>query len=106
MRVFPMLQAATATIALSVASFARAETPADFLQSFEAAAKQDAAGFAGFSTQRVSVSPSSNALPTFTAPRPRFPKATAARDCAYRSPFRLAAKPGGFGRAWGERSPL
>ena len=52
MRVFPMLQAATAVIALSVASFARAETPADFLRSFEAAAKQDAAGFAGFSAQR------------------------------------------------------
>ena len=52
MRVFPMLQAATAAIALSVASFARADTPADFLRSFEAAARQDAAGFAGFSAQR------------------------------------------------------
>jgi len=50
MRIFPMLQAAA--IALSVASLARAETPADFLRSFEAAARQDAAGFAGFSAQR------------------------------------------------------
>jgi hypothetical protein len=52
MRVFPMLQAATATIALFVASVTHAETPADFLRSFEAAAKQDAAGFTGFSAQR------------------------------------------------------
>jgi Domain of unknown function (DUF1924) len=52
MRAVPMLQAATAAIALFVAAFAHAETPADFLQSFEAAARQDAAGFAGFSAQR------------------------------------------------------
>jgi hypothetical protein len=52
MRVFPMLRAATAIIALSITSFASAETPADFLRSFEAAAKQDTAGFAGFSAQR------------------------------------------------------
>jgi hypothetical protein len=47
-----MLQMVTAVIALSVTGFASAETPADFLRSFEAAAKQDAAGFAGFSAQR------------------------------------------------------
>lgn len=52
MRVFPMLQAAIAAIALSVAGFARAETPADFLRSFDVAAKQDGAGFTGFSSQR------------------------------------------------------
>lgn len=52
MRVFPMLQAVTAAFALSVANVAHAETPADFLRSFEAAAKQGAAGFAGFSAQR------------------------------------------------------
>jgi len=52
MRVFPILQAATAAIALSVASVTHAETPADFLRSFEAAARQDTAGFAGFSAQR------------------------------------------------------
>jgi len=52
MRVFPMLQAVTAAIALFVAGFARAETPADFLRTFEAAAKQETAGFAGFSAQR------------------------------------------------------
>ena len=55
MRVFPMLQAVTAAFALSVASAAHAETPADFLRSFEAAARQDAAGFAGFSAQRGEV---------------------------------------------------
>jgi hypothetical protein len=52
MRVFPMLQTATAAIALFVASVTHAETPADFLRSFEASAKQDIAGFAGFSAQR------------------------------------------------------
>ena len=52
MRVFPMLQAVTAAIAFFVASVAHAEKPADFLRSFEAAAKQDTAGFAGFSAQR------------------------------------------------------
>jgi len=52
MRVFPMLQAVAAAIVLFVASVAHAETPADFLRSFEASAKQDTAGFAGFSTQR------------------------------------------------------
>jgi Domain of unknown function (DUF1924) len=52
MRVFPMLQAAIAAVALSVASFARAETTADFLRSFEVAAKQNPAGFAGFSSRR------------------------------------------------------
>ena len=52
MRVFPMLQAATAAIAISVASLARAEAPADFLHLYDAAARRDVAGFTGFSTQR------------------------------------------------------
>ena len=52
MRVFPMLKAATAAMAISVASLAHAETPADFLHSYDAAARQDTAGFTGFSAQR------------------------------------------------------
>jgi hypothetical protein len=52
MRVLPMLLAVTATVGLFVAAHARAETPADFLRSYETAAKQADAGFGGFSVQR------------------------------------------------------
>jgi cytochrome c peroxidase len=52
MRVFPILQAAAAAIALFVAGVVRAETPGDFLRSYDAAARQDAAEFTGFSAQR------------------------------------------------------
>ena len=38
--------------ALLVSTGARAETPADFLKSFEAAARQSDAGFTGFSVRR------------------------------------------------------
>ena len=41
-----------AAIAFSIAASAAAVTPADFQQSFETAARQEAAGFAGFSAQR------------------------------------------------------
>jgi hypothetical protein len=41
-----------AAIAFSIAASAAAETPADFQQSFETAARQEVAGFSGFSAQR------------------------------------------------------
>jgi len=41
-----------ATAALATVSDARAETPADFLRTYESAARRDNPGFAGFSPQR------------------------------------------------------
>lgn len=52
MRLFPLVQAVLAVLAATLALPARAETPADFLRSFEAAARQEQAGFAGFSAAR------------------------------------------------------
>ena len=46
--IFPL----AAVVAFSVTASAAAETPADFQGSFETAARQEAAGFAGFSAQR------------------------------------------------------
>jgi mono/diheme cytochrome c family protein len=46
--IFPL----AAAVAFSVTASAAAETPADFQRSFETAARQEAAGFAGFSAQR------------------------------------------------------
>jgi mono/diheme cytochrome c family protein len=45
---FPLVAAA----AFLVTASAAAETPADFQRSFETSARQEAAGFAGFSAQR------------------------------------------------------
>jgi len=52
MRPFPPVQAVLAVLAVMPAVAAGAETPADFLRSFEAAARQEQAGFAGFSAAR------------------------------------------------------
>ena len=41
-----------ATVAFLVTASAAAETPADFQRSFETAARQEVAGFSGFSAQR------------------------------------------------------
>ena len=41
-----------AAVAFLVSASAAAETPADFQRSFETSARQEAAGFAGFSAQR------------------------------------------------------
>jgi hypothetical protein len=46
-----LLTAATA-VAFSVTASAAAETPADFLRTFETAARQELPGFSGFSAQR------------------------------------------------------
>ena len=46
--IFPL----AAAVAFSVTASAAAEMPADFRRSFETAARQEAAGFAGFSAQR------------------------------------------------------
>ena len=46
--IFPL----AAAVAFSVTASAAAEMPADFQRSFETAARQEAAGFAGFSAQR------------------------------------------------------
>ena len=46
--IFPL----AAAVAFSVTASAAAEMPADFQRSFETAARQEAAGFAGFSVQR------------------------------------------------------
>jgi len=46
--IFPL----AAAVAFSVTASAAAETPADFQRLFETAARQEVAGFAGFSAQR------------------------------------------------------
>jgi hypothetical protein len=46
--IFPLV----AIVAFLVTASAAAETPADFQRSFETSARQEAAGFAGFSAQR------------------------------------------------------
>jgi len=46
--IFPLV----AAVAFLVTASAAAETPADFQRSFETSARQEAAGFAGFSAQR------------------------------------------------------
>lgn len=52
MRTSSIFQAAAFAMAVSAGSCALAETPADFQKTFEAAARQDSAGFTGFSVQR------------------------------------------------------
>jgi len=52
MRTFLLVRAVLAVLAVMPAVAARAETPADFLRSFETAARQEQAGFAGFSAAR------------------------------------------------------
>ena len=52
MRTFPLVRAVLAVLAVTLAGSAHAETPADFLRSFETAARQEQAGFAGFSAAR------------------------------------------------------
>ncbi len=47
-----LVRTALAVLAVTSAVAARAETPADFLRSFETAARQAQAGFAGFSAAR------------------------------------------------------
>ena len=55
MRTFFLVRTVLAVLAILPAVAAHAETPADFLRSFEAAAKREQAGFAGFSTARGEV---------------------------------------------------
>ncbi len=52
MHTFPLVRAGLAALAVALAVSARAETPADFLRTFEAAARQEQTGFAGFSATR------------------------------------------------------
>lgn len=52
MRTSSIFQAAAFAMAVSAGSSAFAETPADFQKAFEVAARQDSAGFTGFSVQR------------------------------------------------------
>lgn len=52
MRANPLLPAIAAVFTLALAVPAHAETPADFLRSFETAARQDNGGFTGFSSSR------------------------------------------------------
>jgi hypothetical protein len=52
MRTVRLVQTVIAVLAVMPSVAARAETPADFLRSYEAAARQDQAGFAGFSAAR------------------------------------------------------
>ena len=52
MRTSLLIRAVLAVLAATLAVAAHAETPADFLLSFETAARQEQAGFAGFSAAR------------------------------------------------------
>jgi len=52
MRTPLLFRTAIAVLAVMTAVAARADTPADFLRSFEIAARQEQAGFAGFSAAR------------------------------------------------------
>lgn len=52
MRTFLLVRTAFAVLAVTSAGVVHAETPADFLRSFEATARQEQAGFAGFSAAR------------------------------------------------------
>lgn len=52
MRTFPLVRAVLTALAVTLSVAARGETPADFLRTFEAAARQQQAGFAGFSAAR------------------------------------------------------
>ena len=52
MRRYPVFPFTSAVIAFSLTTSAVAETPADFQRSFETTARQEAAGFSGFSAQR------------------------------------------------------
>jgi len=47
-----LIRAGLIALSVTLGGAARAETPADFLRTFEAAARQEQAGFAGFSTLR------------------------------------------------------
>ncbi len=52
MRTLPLARVGLIALTIALAFPARAETPADFLRAFEAAARQEQAGFAGFSAVR------------------------------------------------------
>ena len=52
MRTFLFIRTVLVVLAVIPAGAARAETPADFLRSFETAARREQAGFAGFSAAR------------------------------------------------------
>ena len=52
MRTVTLVQSIVTAFVVALAFAARAETPADFLRSFEVAARQEQAGFTGFSAAR------------------------------------------------------
>ena len=52
MRTVPLVRSVLTTLVVALAFAARAESPSDFLRSFEAAARQEQPGFAGFSAAR------------------------------------------------------
>ena len=52
MRTVPLIRAGLLALGVTLGGAAHAETPADFLRGFEAAARQQQAGFAGFSAAR------------------------------------------------------
>ena len=52
MRSIRLIQTVALILGASFTAFALAETPADFLKQFEAAARQESAAFKGFSAQR------------------------------------------------------